>query len=89
MSEEKSLEEMSLRELEAMQVAKEHENREAIRLMAEVEIADNDLARRVAELQLERRKVKDGMIKAERNMRSVSSVLRVIKSLIYKKLRGE
>jgi len=89
MSEEMNLDGMPLKELEALQVAKEFENREAMNLMATLELEDNRIAREIAEKSLKRKDLKDGIIKAQHNLRRVASELRVIRPAIYARLRGE
>lgn len=80
---------LNQRELEALQVQKEEEYTLSMQSLTAVEIRDIELSRKVAELQLERKTLATALVQGKFNLRKVSSELRVIKTLIYKRLRGE
>lgn len=82
------IDKLSKSELEAQQVIHELELQQATADLATVEIRDNELATKVAELQLERKRLGSALIQGKANLRRVSSVLRNIKTMIYKRLSG-
>jgi chromosome segregation ATPase len=84
----KSIDEMSKSELEAEQVIKELEFQEATANLATVETRDNELATKIDELRLERRKLGNSLIQGKANIRRVNSELRNIKTMIYQRLAG-
>lgn len=79
---------MNKDQLEALQVQKEAEYQMAMESLSQVELRDVDLSRQITEIQLERRRLATAMIQGKFNLRRVSSELRVIKTLIYKRLSG-
>jgi len=83
-----NIDQMSKQELEAQQVIKELELQEATASLATVEIKDNELATKVAELQLERKRLGAAMIQGKSNLRRVASELRNLKTMIFKRIGG-
>ena len=79
---------MSKHELEAQQVIKELELQDATGNLAVVETEENNLGVQIAELQLKKKKLGNALIQGKANLRRISSELRIIKSMIYKRLAG-
>jgi hypothetical protein len=79
---------MSKQELEAQQVIKELELQDATGNLAVVETEENNLGVQIAELQLKKKKLGNALIQGKANLRRISSELRIIKSMIYKRLAG-
>ena len=83
------LEKMSKDELEVLQIAKEQEYQLSLQNLEKVELMDLDLAKKVAELQLQRKNLSTALTQGGYNIRRINSELRNIKTYIYKRLRGE
>jgi len=83
-----TLETMTKDQLETLQIATENEYQEASRALTEVEIHDIELAKKIAQLQLERKDLAMALVKGKHNVREISSQLRNIKCMIYKRLGG-
>lgn len=73
-------------ELEGLQVVKEEEYQLAMQSLSTIELRDMELSRKVAEIQLERKTLAAALIQGKYNLRKLSSELRVIKTMIYKRL---
>jgi phage FluMu protein gp41 len=84
----KDLNEMSKDELESLQVTKENEYQLSMQSLTTVELQDNEIARKITELQLERKSLAAALIQGKHNLRRVASELRNIKTFIYKRLGG-
>ena len=84
----KPIDQLSKAELEAEQVVKELELQQATADLATVEIKDNELATKVAELQLERKRLGAALIQGKSNLRRVASELRNIKTMIFQRIGG-
>jgi len=84
-----NLDNTTLQELEKLESEKNNEHRLAMSCLETVELQDNDLARKVAEIQLQRKNLSPALIQGKYNARRLSSELKTIKSYIYKRLRGE
>jgi len=82
------IDKMTKDQLESAQVIKELELQNAIGSLATVEEEDNRLAIEVAKLQLKRKELGSAMIQGKSNVRRVSSELRNLKTMIYKRLGG-
>lgn len=76
-------------ELETMQIQKENEYQLALSSLETVEIQDQDYARKIAEIGLQRKNLATSITQGKYNVRRISSELRNIKTYIYKRLRGE
>lgn len=83
-----NLEEMSKDELEKMQVAKEREYQLSMESLTTVETQDCELARKIAEIQLQRKNLSIALIQGKYNLRRVASELRNIKTMIYRRIGG-
>jgi len=84
----KNLDDMSKDELEVRQCQKENEYQLSMQSLTTVELQDNELARKITELQLERKSLAAALIQGKHNLRRVASELRNIKTMIYRRLQG-
>jgi hypothetical protein len=84
----KELSEMTPEEIESEQVLKETEYQLAMQSLFEVETKDNQISRDITELQLERKRLADSLIKAKYNLRRIASELRNLKTMFFKKKAG-
>ncbi len=84
----KNLDDMSKDELEVLQCQKENEYQLSMQSLTTVELQDNELARKITELQLERKSLAAALIQGKHNLRRVASELRNIKTMIYRRLQG-
>ena len=84
-----NIDKLTLPELEKLQQEKEVETQLALDNLNTVELQDLDIAKKITELQLSRRTLATALTQAKYNLRRVSSELRAIKPMIYKRLRGE
>jgi hypothetical protein len=84
-----NLNELSKDELEMLQVAKENEYRLALDALETVELQDLGIAKHIAELRLSQKNLGTAITQGKYSVRRISSELRSIKPLIYRKLRGE
>lgn len=82
------IEKMSKDDLEMAQVALENELKEEGKNATIVELELNDLGRKIDELRIKSRQLKDSMIKSKANLRRIHSDLRSIKVMIYRRLNG-
>lgn len=80
--------EMSKDQLESAQVVKELELQSAIRALSIVEEEDNNLAVEVAKLQLKRKELGTALIQGKSNQRRVSSELRNLKTMLFRRIAG-
>lgn len=76
-------------QLEDLQVSKESELRLAMEALATVELQDIELSKKIAQYQLERKNLSTAVIQGKHNLRRISSELRAIRPMIFRKLRGE
>ena len=79
---------MSKEELENLQVATETAYQLSMDNLATVEIQDIELARKIAEIQLQRKNLAVALTQGKYNLRRTASELRNIKTMIYKRLAG-
>ena len=84
----KTLDEMTPEEIETEQVCKETEYQLAMESLFQVETKDNQISRDITELQLERKRLADSLIKAKYNLRRIASELRNLKTMFFKKKAG-
>lgn len=79
---------MSKDELENLQIAKENEYQLSMDSLATVEIQDIEIAKKIAQLQLDRKNLSTALVQGKHNLRRIASELRNIKTMIYKRLSG-
>lgn len=77
---------MTKDELENLQMSKENEYRLSMDSLTTVEIQDLEIAKKIAQLQLDRKNLGTALIQGKHNMRRVASELRDIKVMIWKRL---
>jgi hypothetical protein len=82
------LDKLTKDELENLQIVKENEYQLNMESLTMVELQDLELAKKVAELQLQRKCLGSALIQGKHNLRRVSSELRNIKVMIYRRLGG-
>ena len=80
---------MSKDELEILQISKEEEYRLSMESLTSVELRDIELSKKAVEIQLDRKNLATAITQGKHNLRRIASELRAIKTLIYKRLRGE
>lgn len=80
---------MTKDDLEATQVEKEKEYQDLISSLETIELKEIEISQKIAELQVEKKKLSSSLLKGRHALRTVASEMRVIKTYIYKRLRGE
>jgi len=79
-----SLEHLASSEIDEMIVSKEKELQEAMHSLAVVEEAKNRLSRQILELQIKKKDTENTLSKANFNVKTINSELRVLKSAFWK-----
>lgn len=82
------MESMSKDELEKLQISKENEHQLCMESLSTVEIQDLEYAKQIAEISLKRKNLAMAITQGRYNIRRISSELKNIKTMIYRRLSG-
>ena len=82
-------ENMTKDELEQEQINLENEYKKILDALEKIELEEIDISRKMTELQLQKRNLSSALLKGRHSLRSIASDMRIIKTHIYRRLRGE
>ena len=83
------IDKLTLPQLEELEKEVEIALQDGTRAVCEVEVSLNRIAKAMTRLELRKKDLRDGLVMGRRNIVLSKSQLRMIKSQIYRKLRGE